>query len=224
MGLGPLGVSAGGGPLPARKSEGIEGTGLSAPRLLFLTMTAGTGIQERPTAKRLEEELSRLHDGIQFAEPFLRKMARLCRHEGDREMLLEIVATVELLLTQIGKAGLDDLFSRLSDLSPKPRIEANVLVAYCFRNGVLEDFHADGEPLSDAWMKTIMIDASRRADAWTHTRRILTRFDALLWSLFVLTYHRMYCSEWEVRRRGRNQPPRKRHRGGPRRAASPVET
>ena len=184
---------------------------LKAPRPLFSTMTLGTATQEPPTTRQLEEELSRVHDGMQFAQPLLRKMARLCRHESDREMLLEIIATIKLLLIDIGQNRLDDMLSRLSDVSPKPRIEANALVGYCFRNGVLEDFHAEGVPLSNAWMKTIMIDASRRADAWNHTRRLLTRFDPRLWSLFVLSYHQMYCAQWEVRRRGRNKPPAKRH-------------
>src|SRR2546426_5251101 len=169
-------------------------------------MTLGTAIQA-PTTRRLEEELSRVHDGMQFAQPSLRRMARLSRHESDREMLLDIFATIELLIGQIGREGIDGLLSRVSDLSPKPRIEANALVAYCFRNGVLEDFHAEGEPLSNAWMKTIMIDASRRADAWNHARRLLTRFDPGVWSLFVLAYHQVYCAQWEVRRRGRNPPP-----------------
>ena len=175
-------------------------------------MSAETAAQEPSTAQRLEEDVRRLGRRTRTLEPILTKVARLCRNENDREMLLEIVATIELILLQIRQEGLDDLFSRLSDMTPKPRIEANALVAYCFRNGILEDFHAEGEPLSDAWMKTIMIDASRRADAWTHARRLLTRFDARVWSLFVLTYHRFYCSEWEVRRRGRNKPPRHRHR------------
>ena len=87
-------------------------------------------------------------------------------------------------------------------ISPKEeaigRVEANALVAYCFRNQLpFEEFHASGKSLDDSIMKRIMIDACRRTDAWLRTREIMIEECPQLWEIFVATYHEIYCSQWE---------------------------
>lgn len=83
------------------------------------------------------------------------------------------------------------------------RDEANALTAYAFRNGYLEDLHAGkSSPLTDdqqysritdAEMKTLMIEASRRLAS----ALALRSSNPELYLEWILDYNLRYCRVWE---------------------------
>lgn len=83
---------------------------------------------------------------------------------------------------------------------PSPRTEANALVAYCLRNGgPLEDYHAGARPIGQAEMKTLMITASRRVEAWLRVREACMQREPGVWWAWVNAYHYMYCKRWSMK-------------------------
>ncbi len=72
------------------------------------------------------------------------------------------------------------------------RDEANAICAYAFRNGPIEDIHAD-ERISDAEMKNLMIKASESlAKLLARKQQSPAEYDK-----FIRDYHRKYCQRWE---------------------------
>ena len=72
------------------------------------------------------------------------------------------------------------------------RDEANTICSYAFRNGLIEDIHADGR-ISDTEMRQLMIQASRSL------ARLLVRKQEspAEYERFIRDYHRKYCRLWE---------------------------
>jgi hypothetical protein len=99
-----------------------------------------------------------------------------------RSVWIEIVASLGFLGFRPGK--------------PATRIEANVLVAYCFRNGPLEDFHSSGRPIGQREMRRLMIFACRQLEGCLEVRKFLLAHQPNLWWSFVNCYHAMYCGRW----------------------------
>ena len=81
-----------------------------------------------------------------------------------------------------------------------PRIEANAVTAIAFRNGLLEDYHAEGCPIDDYRMRNLMIDASRRMHSLLRLRDALnsTGPGRRLWQRAMTGYHNMFCRQWEA--------------------------
>ena len=72
------------------------------------------------------------------------------------------------------------------------RDEANALCAYAFRNGPIEDIHADGR-ISDEEMKHLMIKACESlAKLLTMRQDSPSEYDH-----FIRDYGRKYCYRWE---------------------------
>ncbi len=72
------------------------------------------------------------------------------------------------------------------------RDEANAICAYAFRNGPIEDIHADGR-ISDPEMKHLMIKASESlAKLLAMKQETPSEYDR-----FIRDYHRKYCRRWE---------------------------
>ena len=79
-----------------------------------------------------------------------------------------------------------------------PRVEANVMTAYCFRNTILEKYHHEGTPLGDPEMKELMISMSSRLSEWLNMKNLLHAFtDELLYNIIVRTYEAAYTHNWE---------------------------
>lgn len=91
------------------------------------------------------------------------------------------------------------LHDQLELSRPSPRVEANAMTAYCFRNGPLEDIHAGVEPLGQRRMKSLMIDSSRKVDAWLRVRDLALVNAPDAWWAWVNAYGYMYCKRWSVR-------------------------
>ena len=72
------------------------------------------------------------------------------------------------------------------------RDEANAMCAYAFRNGPIEDIHADGR-ISDEEMKHLMIKACQSlAKLLAMKQETPTEYDT-----FIRDYGRKYCYRWE---------------------------
>ncbi|MBI5725225.1 MAG: hypothetical protein HZA50_14795 [Planctomycetes bacterium] len=72
------------------------------------------------------------------------------------------------------------------------RDEANAICAYAFRNGPIEDIHADGR-ISDAEMKQLMIKACESlAKLLTMKQESPAEYDR-----FIRDYGQKYCQQWE---------------------------
>jgi len=72
------------------------------------------------------------------------------------------------------------------------RDEANTICAYAFRNGPIEDIHADGR-ISDEEMKHLMIKASESlAKLLAMKQDTSAEYDR-----FIRDYHRKFCRRWE---------------------------
>jgi hypothetical protein len=72
------------------------------------------------------------------------------------------------------------------------RDEANAICAYAFRNGPIEDIHADGR-ISDEEMKRLMIHASASlARLLAKKQDTPGEYDS-----FIRDYGRKFCSQWE---------------------------
>ena len=77
------------------------------------------------------------------------------------------------------------------------REEANVMTAYCFRNTVLEDYHADGKPIDDKRMKKLMIESSTKLANWLTLKHALqSKGDNKLYNLILRVYESMHTKEW----------------------------
>jgi len=83
------------------------------------------------------------------------------------------------------------------------RDEANVLTAFAFRNGPLEDLHSGrSSPLTDAPSLSRITDAEMRQLMITSSERLATMLalresDPEKYRSFVIGYNIMYCSSWE---------------------------
>jgi hypothetical protein len=72
------------------------------------------------------------------------------------------------------------------------RDEANAICAYAFRNGPIEDIHADGR-ISDPEIKELMINASEHlAKLMAMKQESPKQYDQ-----FIRDYHRKFCLRWE---------------------------
>lgn len=84
-----------------------------------------------------------------------------------------------------------------SEVAPMPEVftlrdEANALCAYAFRNGFIEDIHADGR-ISDEEMERLMIQASESL-----TKLLARKHDTPReYGQFIRDYHGKYCRKWE---------------------------
>ena len=74
---------------------------------------------------------------------------------------------------------------------------AKGLVAYSFRNTVLEDYHAgkDGNIITDSAMKEIMIDAVNKVRAVLELM-INEKYDNSEIYNFLMSQSKIYCQEW----------------------------
>ncbi len=72
------------------------------------------------------------------------------------------------------------------------RDEANVLTAYAFRNGFLEDLHAGWAGFSDEEMKKLMIEASAHLASLLHVRQV----HPALYVEFLVEYGSLFCRGW----------------------------
>ncbi len=98
-------------------------------------------------------------------------------------------AQVEQELDLDASLSIDDLAQR-EEFSL--RDEANAICAYAFRNGPIEDIHADGR-ISDPEMKHLMTKASESlAKLLTRKQETPAEYDR-----FIRDYHRKYCRRWE---------------------------
>ena len=83
------------------------------------------------------------------------------------------------------------------EVAPMPEVftlrdEANAMCAYAFRNGIIEDIHADGR-ISDEEMKRVMIQASESlAKLLAKKQGTPEEYDR-----FIRDYHGKYCRKWE---------------------------
>jgi hypothetical protein len=85
-----------------------------------------------------------------------------------------------------------DLLSSFMSHEFTLRDEANAMVAYAFRNGPIEDIHADGR-ITDDEMKRLMINACENmAKPLTMKRATPPEYDA-----FIRGYGRLYCGQWQ---------------------------
>ncbi|MDG6971455.1 MAG: hypothetical protein JRN54_10185 [Nitrososphaerota archaeon] len=124
------------------------------------------------------------------------------------EQLVDLaVAAVEAGVTPAVRALVDQdmptafafLGEHLDPTRPTPRVEANAMTAYCFRNGPLEDIHAGVTPLDQRRMKALMIDSSRKADAWLRIRDLALEHAPDAWWAWVNAYNYCYCKRWAVK-------------------------
>ena len=91
--------------------------------------------------------------------------------------------------------GLNEPVS-IADITPCEeftlRDETNAICAYAFRNGPIEDIHADGR-ISDPEMKHLMINASESlAKLLAMKQDTPAEYDR-----FIRDYHRKFCRRWE---------------------------
>jgi len=88
----------------------------------------------------------------------------------------------------------------LSKLKKKPtqREEGNVITAYCFRNTMLEEIHADypGRKLDNQTMKDLMIESSSKVTNWLKMRDALKNSAPSVYYFLINTYQMMYTSNW----------------------------
>lgn len=124
------------------------------------------------------------------------------------EQLVDLgVAAVEAGVTPAVRALVDQdmptalalLHNYLDTTRPSPRVEANAMTAYCFRNGPLEDIHAGVAPLVQRGMKALMITSSRRVDAWLRVHDLALEHAPDAWWAWVNAYNYMYCKRWSVK-------------------------
>ena len=71
------------------------------------------------------------------------------------------------------------------------RDEANAICAYAFRNGPIEDIHADGR-ISDEEMKRLMIQACESMEKLLAMKQSTPD----MYDVFVRDYNRKYCWNW----------------------------
>jgi len=79
-----------------------------------------------------------------------------------------------------------------------PRVEGHALTALCFRNGPLEDAHAENN-LDDSQMKRINIWSSRALTSALAMKGLCdnTPIGKEYWSLVICAYHDIYCHGWQ---------------------------
>ena len=151
---------------------------------------------------------------VDFSQGVLVLQVREARGKEYRDLLHQLIEQVGLtdeivkpiLADPITESG----FFTLLMIPPgneaefSPRIEANVVTAIAFRNGPLEDFHAEGCPIDDSRMRDLMIDASRRMHSLLRLRDALnsTGPGRCVWERAIAGYHDMFCARWEVRNIG----------------------
>jgi|GEM_PF-4044915 len=82
-------------------------------------------------------------------------------------------------------------------IPPTFREEANVMTAFAFRNGYLEDLHAEGKPITDKEMKELMVDASSRLAVWLKQKDEYMKTDPQRYYLTLRLYEMLYTSEWD---------------------------
>ena len=88
-----------------------------------------------------------------------------------------------------GAADMDEPFSL--------RREANAITAYCVRNTVLEDYHAQAVPIDQARMKALMIEVSTKLEQWLLLRQLMTDQYGTIYDLAVRTYECLYAKRWQ---------------------------
>ena len=82
---------------------------------------------------------------------------------------------------------------------PTAREEGNVITAYCFRNTLLEDIHADSSnrKLDHQTMKELMIQSSANVTNWLKMRDGLKNQAPNIYYLLVNFYQEMYTKNWD---------------------------
>jgi len=103
-------------------------------------------------------------------------------------------------LTEIGFLVANNLNLRIDESVKEitPREEGNVITAYCFRNTVLEDYHAEGVPINNRKMKTLMIEASTKMSKWLALRDVLkSNGDIELYNFILRVYEACFTKDWK---------------------------
>ena len=73
------------------------------------------------------------------------------------------------------------------------RDEANALVVLCFRNGPIEDYHANDRPIGQKEMKRIMLYACRNLEKYLS----LKNENAIKYKGAMMLYNILFCGGWE---------------------------
>ncbi|WP_157452359.1 hypothetical protein [Bacillus sp. J33] len=83
-------------------------------------------------------------------------------------------------------------------IKPSEREEGNVITAYCFRNTILEDIHANAPEttLDNKVMKELMIESSSKVTAWLKMRDLLMENAESIYFIIVNSYQVMYTQHW----------------------------
>ena len=124
----------------------------------------------------------------------------LLHQAGLTTEVLEPVTADRLAMSMLTVIIVMPLASPPEDLEFTTRLEANALTAAAFRNGPLEDLHAQAQPFDDAAMKNLMISSSRRLHMLLRLREALNQTEEgqRYWRRWVLRYHTTYCRQWEI--------------------------
>jgi len=151
---------------------------------------------------------------LDFSQGMLVLQIREAKGQERQALLRQLLERIDLA-DEIAKPILADPITReaffaLLMIPPadsskfSPRIEANAVTAIAFRNGLLEDYHAEGCPIDDYRMRDLMIDASRRMHSLLRLRDALnsTGPGRRVWERAIAGYHDMFCARWEVRNIG----------------------
>jgi hypothetical protein len=143
-----------------------------------------------------DDEMQKIIDRlVEKLPPKLRKTIE--NLGGDKELQAEISGLL-YAPTVVGQQP---------DLSqPSSREEANVIAAYAFRTGFLEDLHAGKHSdkflkggygrITQEEMKKLMIESSAKVETWMRIKEILQTIDPRLYILCVRNYS-TYTRDWE---------------------------
>jgi len=120
---------------------------------------------------------------------------------AEMEEVFGKMAAIRRRAAQIKQTLGDDAPLYIRDITTSPeftageftlRDEANAICAYAFRNGPIEDIHADGR-ISDTEMKHLMIRACESMEKLLVMKQATPdSYDA-----FVRDYNRKYCWNWQ---------------------------
>lgn len=87
------------------------------------------------------------------------------------------------------------------------RDEGNVITAFSFRNGFLEDLHAgkhspllddpSNSRITDVEMQKLMVEASAQVSRWLYLRELLLEREPTNYHAVLHGYARIYCQGWE---------------------------
>lgn len=129
----------------------------------------------------------------------LRRIAEQLVDLGVAAVEAGVTPAVRSLVDQDMPTAFAFLGEHLDPARPSPRVEANAMTAYCFRNGPLEDIHSSAAPLDQRRMKALMITSSRKVDAWLRVRDLALKHAPDAWWAWVNAYNYIYCKRWSLK-------------------------